>query len=52
MSAPVDITGQQFGELTAIEPTDQRKSGGVVWRYRCSCGAEVYDTARAVFYFV
>lgn len=46
MSAPVDITGQQFGELTAIEPTDQRKSVGVVWRCRCSCGAEVYATAK------
>ena len=26
MGAKVDITGQKFGMLTAIEPTDQRKN--------------------------
>lgn len=33
-----DISGQVFGYLTAIEPTDQRSSGSsIVWRCRCDC---------------
>lgn len=46
MSAPVDIRGQQFGELTAIEPTDRRRGSNVIWRCRCSCGKEVFATAK------
>lgn len=34
-----DLTGQTFGDLTAIEKTDKRdKNGSVVWRCRCVCG--------------
>lgn len=33
-----DLTGQRFGSLTAIEPTDERYDGQVVWRCRCDCG--------------
>lgn len=37
-----DITGQQFGRLTAMHPTDKRTArGGVVWRCRCTCGNEL-----------
>ena len=46
MSAPVDIRGQKFGELTAIEPTDKRRGSYVIWRCRCSCGKEVFATAK------
>ena len=46
MSAPVDIRGQGFGELTAIEPTERRRGGRIVWRCRCSCGAEVFVPAK------
>ena len=35
-----DITGQTFGYLTALEPTDKRTSGSVVWRCVCVCGKE------------
>jgi hypothetical protein len=35
-----DLTGQRFGMLTALEPTDQRKSNHIVWRCRCDCGGE------------
>lgn len=46
MSAPVDIRGQKFGELTAIEPTDKRRGSYIIWRCRCSCGKEVFATAK------
>lgn len=46
MGAKVDITGQKFGMLTAIEPTDQRKDKKIVWRCRCDCGREVFVTAK------
>ena len=32
-----DITGQQFGSLTAIQPMYSTK-GGTYWEYRCMCG--------------
>lgn len=33
-----DITNQRFGNLVAIEPTDSRKHGSVVWKCVCDCG--------------
>jgi len=34
-----DITGQKFGLLTAVEPTNKRSRGGsVIWLFRCDCG--------------
>ena len=38
MSCVKDLTGQKFGMLTAIEPTNQRQSGSVVWKCQCECG--------------
>lgn len=46
MSAKVDITGQRFGLLTAIEPTDRRRDKNIIWRCRCDCGAETFATAK------
>lgn len=46
VGAKVDITGQKFGMLTAIEPTDQRKNKKIVWRCLCDCGREVFATAK------
>ena len=38
-----DITGQRFGRLVAIEPTDMRnRSGATVWSCCCDCGNKVY----------
>lgn len=34
----VDLTNQQFGELTAIRPTDKRSGNSVIWECLCSCG--------------
>lgn len=36
-----DITGQRFGSLVAIKPTDKRKHGYIVWVCKCDCGKEV-----------
>lgn len=33
-----DLRGQRFGKLTAIEPTDERRNGKVVWLCKCDCG--------------
>ena len=35
----IDITGQRFGTLTAIQ-LDQMKGGRAHWLMRCDCGAE------------
>jgi len=32
----LDLTGQRFGKLTVIEPTQQH--GRLVWRCKCDCG--------------
>lgn len=36
----LDITGQKFGKLTAIEKTDKRdkNSGTIIWKFQCDCG--------------
>lgn len=40
-----DLTGQQFGYLTALEPTTKRYRKDIIWRCRCKCGAEIEMTA-------
>ena len=37
-----DITGQRFGKLIALEPTDKREDGSVVWHCKCDCGNDAY----------
>lgn len=39
MGKIIDISGQTFGYLTALEPT--RIKGRFAWHCRCECGAEV-----------
>ena len=36
-----DISGMEFGYITAIEPTEKRHRKDVVWRCRCRCGTEL-----------
>ncbi len=39
MRRRIDLAGQRFGRLVALEPTEKRSAGGsVVWRCRCDCG--------------
>lgn len=33
-----DLTGQKYGKLTALEPTELRKDRHVVWKCQCECG--------------
>jgi len=33
-----DLTGQKFGRLTAIRPTEERSGTNVVWECLCLCG--------------
>lgn len=37
-----EITGQRFGRLTAIRPTNERRRDSVVWECRCDCGNTAY----------
>jgi len=36
----VDIRGQRFGRLIALEPLEKRMGGSVVWRCQCDCGRQ------------
>lgn len=35
---PKDITGQKFGRLTALRPTEKRLACNIVWEAQCECG--------------
>lgn len=41
-SNPKDITGQKFGKLTALEPTEKRQGRSIIWKCQCECGAIHY----------
>jgi hypothetical protein len=32
-----DLTGQRFGKLVVLYPTEERRNGSVVWVCRCDC---------------
>lgn len=36
--AIADLTGQHFGHLTAVQPTNKRFNRNVVWLCQCDCG--------------
>ena len=42
-----DLTGQRFGKLVALSPTEKRMdSGSIVWRCQCDCGNVAEISAR------
>ena len=43
-----DITGQRFGKLIAVRPTDERSSRSVVWECKCDCGNTTFIRAIAL----
>lgn len=45
---PVDITGQRFGRLVALYPTDKRRSGKILWKCVCDCGMTTLATPNAL----
>ena len=45
-----NITGQKFGRLTAIEPTNKRNSQGlIIWKFQCDCGNIIEKVGREVW---
>lgn len=43
-----DLTGQRFGRLLALEPTDMRRQASVVWKCQCDCGNTHYVASRSL----
>lgn len=41
-----DLTGQRFGKLVAMRPTNERRSGSVVWECECDCGGKTFASAQ------
>lgn len=37
----MDLTGRRFGKLIALEPTEHRHNGSVVWFCKCDCGNHI-----------
>jgi hypothetical protein len=44
----MDLTGQRFGKLTALEFVGKNKLGFTLWRCTCDCGAERTVTLNAL----
>lgn len=42
----VDISGQRFGRLTAVECVGKKEQAGYLWRCVCDCGNEVAALTR------
>ena len=45
MAARIDITGQRFGNLVALEFHSFHGSRRCIWRCACDCGGETYATS-------
>ncbi len=37
-----DLTGQRFGKLVAVRPTDRKVGTNIVWEMKCDCGNTTY----------
>lgn len=46
----VDITGQRFGRLVALYPTEKRSNASIVWHCQCDCGNTSEVSARALMH--
>lgn len=38
----MDLTGQRFGRLVAVRPTERRVGSSVVWECKCDCGTTTF----------
>ena len=43
-----DLTGQRFGRLVALRPTEERRHGLVVWECQCDCGNTAFVIASSL----
>ena len=43
-----DLTGQRFGNLIALYPTEKRSGTSVVWYCECDCGNNCYVASRSL----
>jgi hypothetical protein len=41
-----DLTGQRFGRLVALNPTDKRLQRSIVWECACDCGNTAYVSVK------
>jgi len=48
VTTAIDITGRVFGRLTAVEPTDKKDNGSVVWKCVCVCGKFTLVSVRSL----
>ena len=48
MPAALNISGQRFGRLTAIERIGRTKFGAAAWLFRCECGGDYIGAASPV----
>lgn len=46
MPAKINLLGQTFGKLLVIEETPKRKDRSVIWKCKCSCGEEIFLSAK------
>lgn len=44
----IDMTGYETGRIKVVERVGKNKSGNILWRYECSCGAGGIATADAI----
>lgn len=48
MGRALDLTGQRFGKLVAVRPTDERYNRHVVWECKCDCGNICYASTNSL----
>ena len=44
-----NITGQRFGHLVALYPTEERRYGSVVWQCQCDCGNTIRKSSHDLY---
>ena len=42
----LDLSGEKFGRLTVLSPTNERRNSSVVWLCKCECGNETLGSAK------
>lgn len=41
MAKPLDLTGQKYGRLTAVNNTGKKNLRNFIWNFKCDCGSTV-----------